>query len=513
MNLQRLFSFRFTRRLLIAGAAVIFIAPMVCAQSVIAQLDSNYRPPQELVGSQKQTRLPKGKATSPQVGNPGNGKTQQQAFELLVKEIENLVPGKLDDFPQRRKAAEDAVTAFQLRDGSRVIKIFDDHAKTDADFPPTSLLLAGLSFAVKDPKSGRALLERAGLKNADSPAVYSAFARLALNEGRVTDALALLEKMARVKNESTLSANAKEFYEHQLLDGMTDVAMRQQRFADARELLKKQREMGIKNAKVMMSSAELEFKEEKIDKATEYLAKLRENSPNARVPETIIASWFQKTAQPKEAAKWFEDAAKKYPDNPQVQVEVANWAFNEENFQLARVALNKLEEASQESPLTKSIKAKIAFANSSYVVAEGHFEELTAMQPENFDFANLFALCLIESNSDEKKQRALDIANRNFRGLPNNMIAQATLGYIQLRLGETESATSALGRALQGGKTPPEINFFGAALLLELGQAEKAKKVLEGLMQTKGIFLYRRAARKMLSDITSGLPEPAAKNQ
>ena len=75
--------------------------------------------------------------------------------------------------------------------------------------------------------SGLVLLERAAVENPDYPGVYAALARLAISQGRISDALALLEKCERVNQSAQIDEFVREHYERQLLDGLTDVAMRQ----------------------------------------------------------------------------------------------------------------------------------------------------------------------------------------------------------------------------------------------------------------------------------------------
>ncbi len=494
------------------GPLMALVLTVGLTPTVVAQYGPEYRAPQDVDGSRTGSgvQLNPG-ADQTQIENPttANQLSSEQVFDLLFKEMDNLIPGDFEEGSAQKKAVEDAVTAFQLRDANRVIQIFKDQGIKDPDFPPTDLLLAGLSYATRDPKSARALLERAGTESPGSPAVYAAFMRMAINENRNFDALALLEMLSRALDDASLSKKSKDFYELQYLDGMVDIAMRQQRYSDARAYLTKQRGLIPTNPKVLLMSAELEFKEKNLAQSMEYLKQLQTNLPQTRAAETIIASWFQRAGQPDDARKWMTEAATKYAENPQVQAEVASWAVNEEDFPAASAAIKKAE-IGGETPLSKSLKAKIAFAAESYGVAESHYQELYNKNPDNFDVANMYALSLIESNEPEKRVRALEIANRNFRALPENVVAQAVLGYIQLRLGDLEQAKSAIGRALQANSASPEIGFFGASVLREMKQIKDARTILDQALNHKGIFLYRSAANRMLTELNEELPAPTS---
>jgi predicted transcriptional regulator YheO len=58
---------------------------------------------------------------------------------------------------------------------------------------------------------------------------------------------------------------------------------------------------------------------------------------------------------------------------------------------------------------------------------------------------------------------------------------------------------------LQSNTASPEIRFFGAAVLREMKEYENSKTVLIQALNHKGIFLYRTAAKKMLSELDAEL--------
>lgn len=259
-----------------------------------------------------------------------------------------------------------------------------------------------------------------------------------------------------------------------------------------------------------MVFAELEFRENNLDKSKEYLNQLRATFPAARVPEAIIATWYQRAGQMDEAEKYILAAADKYPDDPQVQMEYASWAVSQEDFPVASEAIKKAETVNGENSMSKTLKAKIAFSRQFFAIAESHYGALFQASPDNFDAANMYALCLLESDDNSKRNLALEIANRNIQARPDNIVAQASLGYIRLRLVSVEQAKPALAQAAQNPGTSPEIDFFVASLLQKMNKNPEAKQLLEGALKHQGLFLYRLAAKKMLSELESSeLPAPS----
>ena len=449
----------------------------------------------------------------PQTGLSGDLTTTdaqgQRVFEALFNELDSMVPGEFD--AETKQSIEDAVTAFQLKNIDRVDTIFKELAAKNEGFPPPDLLMASLSYAVQDARSGLVLLERAAIDHPNYPGIYSALARLAISQGRTSDALALLEKCERIIETVEMDDVAREYFDRQLHDGMADVAMRQERFSDARGYLEKLRAATPNDPKVLMVSAELEFREDDIEKSQEFLELLKSKIPSTRAPESILASWYQRTGNEPEAEKWIRKAASKYEDDPQVQLEFASWAVNNENFPTASSAIAKAERRGGESEYSRNLKGKIAFCKQSYGAAEAHFQAIAQRKPNNFDVVNMYALSLVESDDPKKQRLAREIATRNFRALPDNIVAQAALGYIQLKLGETDQARTMLTQAARTPGTAPELDYFLASLLVKMGDEQQAKLVIEPALKNKGLFLYRSASERLLRELNKkaeDLPEP-----
>lgn len=431
-----------------------------------------------------------------------------ESAQMLLRELDNLIPGEFEDGSAEQKAIGAIIEAFQAGDPKVVVQLVEDAAKNPG-YPPADVILAALSYATNDQKSGQLLLERAAVKSPDDPAVFSAFARLATNSGRTTDARVLFDKLYSLISKEGVDAKIKEFYMAQYLDGMIDIAMTQLRFSDAREMLLEQRKTLPNHPKVLMVSAELEFKEKNVDKCLEFLKTMKSTYPKSRAPEAIIASWFQRTGDSDSAEKWIRKSAELYPNDPQVQLEFASWALNREDFPTAGAAVKKAEEVLTETAFSKNLKAKIAFARESYGVAEAHYASLIVSQPMDSDVSNMYALCLTESNNQDKYNKALGIATRNLQAMPNNRVAIASLGYIQMRGGDLDQAKLAFAKATQMPGASPEIDYFIGRYLKETGDLPKAKQFVDRALETEGLFLYRSAALKLQKEIESSeLPAP-----
>ena len=497
----------------ISNLAVLAIAIVatLAVRSASGQ-DAGFRSPQSIDGSREGETTPGAAAQTTGANQASRAAQAEKIFTALFKELDNMIPGDFERESAKKTAIEDAVKAFQVQDLKKVREIFEELAKQDKFFPPPELLLASLSYAVQDAKSGLILLEHAAVKYPDYPGLYTSFARLSISQNRISDALAMLEKCERkINSATTMNKPTKDYFMEQLLDGLTDVAMRQGRLDVARTYLDKQLASLPENAKVLMVSAELEFKEEKIEKSLEYLNLLKSKYPSTRSPESILATWSMRSNKPDEGEKWIRTAAQKYPDVPQVQLEFASWAVDKEDFPTASSAIIRAEKAGSENVFSRNLKGKIAFCNQSYGTAEVHYQAISEKQPNNFDSVNMYALSLIESKDENKRALAEKIAIKNAQSLPDNLVAQAALGYIELKLGRIEQARTLLSRVAQAPSAAPEISFFVASLLSKLGETQQAKTIVDSSLKHKGIFLYRKAAEQLSAELgksTGALPTP-----
>jgi predicted Zn-dependent protease len=498
----------FGRAALWAGCLLGLVSLLLSAQE--------YIPPQELDGSGLGAQQD---SLSGQLNDiPGANLSElnpeareEQVAAILVQELLNMIPAKLEDQSAVRQELASAVSAFRKQDFNQASELLGQIASSNPGFPPADLLRATLSYAVRDAENGLALLERAAIDHPSYPGIYSAFGRLALNQGRISDGLAQFEKCARLVAEQELEPQAKLYFEQQYLDGLIDVAMRQRRLTDAREYLEIQMGNLPGNLKVLMSFAELEFLEGNLQKSQQFLQTVKQKYSGARAPETILATWFDQQGNREQAGQWIKAAAEKYAQDMQVQLEYASYLVNIEDFPLASKVINDAEKIGNETAFSRNLKGRIAFCNESFGVAEAHYKAISDAQPNNFDAINMYALSLIESKDPEKRRLAREVATRTFRALPDNGVAAAALGYIQVRLGDLNQARELLGMVNLSMGMSPEIDYFIAAYLEAAGEKDRALMVLNSILEREGPFLYRKAAKKMhdrLKAADSSLPDP-----
>ena len=363
---------------------LVLVCPMF-AQSEEPQDKPSAAPSSLAIDNQQTDQLPSPNRVSAD-------QRKEQVAASLFRELDNLIPGTFEDDSPQKLAIEKVVQYFQEGKATDATSLLDELAARDKTFPPKELLLAAVTYAVNDAARGRLLLESAAVKYRDYPGVFLAFARLAINENRISDARAIMEKVDRLVGKKAFSEREANHFRELYLDGMIDISIRQQQREEARELTQQLKQLNPENHKYLLATAELDFQDGKVESSLDFLNQLKANLPQTRTPELIIATWYQQQGDTENTQKWAKTAAEKYPSDPLVQVEFANYAVVQENFEAANVAIQKAEQELGELPGTVNLKARIAFAQSSYEVAEANYQKLFNLQPQNFDASNMYAL-------------------------------------------------------------------------------------------------------------------------
>lgn len=457
--------------------------------------------------------------------NPGVSRTQtpqeknqQRVVETLLRELGEIIPGGIDSTPQRKASVTRIVETFVKGQGAAALDQIKAQKQVDAMFPPSELVIAALQFSSNNAANGRQTIEAAAWKNPGYPGVFLALARLAINENRNADGLAHLEKAERIMNAGQWSDAEKNHFRFRYLDGLADVKMRYQEWDQAGSLLNEIAQAKPNDPKLLVRQAEIMYRKDNIDESLQLLGKfaevLKTEGGTGRKPELMLATWLNRDDKVEDAEKWIVAASNKYPNDAEVAIEYANWMVGRERYNDAQAAIKKIVEASGETTATKFIKGKIAFAQEDYGLAESYFAELTLQEPGNFELANLRALALVESGTDQNKQRALQLAQRNVQLEPKNGVALGILGWVYYQLGDQQQAEGWLNRASQTGINSAEINYFVGRILSDQGLAKQAQTFIEDALKQKGVFLYRKAATRLLERLKaagSNLPTPGRK--
>ncbi|MEZ6094303.1 MAG: tetratricopeptide repeat protein [Pirellulaceae bacterium] len=449
------------------------------------------------------------------VEQPVQDEDTNNVVESLVKEISDLTPGGTGTDPKLSEGVAAAVRAFVESDPSGTYEQIDRLRSAFPQLPPASLVLAALHYTTGNPQEGNQRLEEAAATAPELPTIYNAFARVAINQGRKTDARVLLEKSVQLAGDDRWSESDKAFFKKSHDDAMADLLILRSDFGAARKYLEDLLASDPEMAKSILRLAQLDFRQGKMDAALARLEAFKKLTPEARVPELMLATMLVQNGKEGDAGEWVQKALDKYPNDQKVVLEYIDWMIAHEEFASVDALLTKKETEIGMLPAVLMLKGKMAFARQQYGESEKLFSTLRNSEPANLEVATMLALSMAESGDQEKLKKASEIVQQTMQLQPRNPVVMAVLGYVALKLGNMPAAGEWLNRASQGGNVPAETAYYIALFLESQGDKDRALELINTALSNRGLFLYRQSAldlQKQLSQKDDSLSAPGSGN-
>jgi len=123
----------------------------------------------------------------------------------------------------------------------------------------------------------------------------------------------------------------------------------------------------------------------------------------------------------------------------------------------------------------------------------------------NFPASNSLALVLIESDDDEARQRALEMAEGNValhrENSPQQVNALTTLAWVFYRLGRREDAEQILTQISQSNQLTSDGAYYVARLLVDRGESKRARTILEQVLSQEPVFATRADAQELFESL------------
>lgn len=136
--------------------------------------------------------------------------------------------------------------------------------------------------------------------------------------------------------------------------------------------------------------------------------------------------------------------------------------------------LQTLAELVAEAPDDFNVQYHFAlsyFMTQSYELAESHL--LKAIELEPIHYPSHLLLASLYQRRDENAQAAAQY-QKVVAIYPNLQIAHQELGFVQLRLGDTEKALQSFNRAIELDSVAPNVHYYAGVILGDQGDCERA---------------------------------------
>jgi tetratricopeptide (TPR) repeat protein len=393
------------------------------------------------------------------------------------------------------RQAQEAFNNRRFDDASKYLKAACAH---DAALPPARLLLARMFLASNQRRQGHQLLEQAAAEAPNRPEVYLAFAEVALNEGRLTDALLHFDKVGRLAESAELSAEAKQALRRQSLLGKASIGENRRDWAMVKQALVAALELDPNNAPARKSLGRALYFLGEVEPAGRELQQAAKIDPTLE-PARVTLGWLAARAgRQDEAAGWFRQSVETEPKRVSAHVAYATWLVEQGRVDDARTEAKEAERLKPDAPRVHAVLGLIARYSKDYPLAERYFEELHRKSPADFIASNQLVLVLADQEDADKRRRALELAQANARQWPNEPNAAASLGWACFREGRLEEAERYLRAASTSGQAAADTAYYLARVVSENAKPEELKALLKAAVEAPGLSAYREEARAWL---------------
>jgi tetratricopeptide (TPR) repeat protein len=413
------------------------------------------------------------------------------------------------------KEINNAITRFRERDIDGCRAILERAKSNNPKLPPPGVMMSTLWMAVSQLGPAREELENAAVKFPADPESYLKLGDLAFGEGRITDASVLFEKATGLTAGFNENPKRKRDFDIRCEAGTAAVAERRRQWDVAQKHLAKWIELDPDNAGSRLRMGNVLFQLGKEQEALAQFKEAKKIDKNAPLPELAMAQRNDEARKRDAAKKWIQDAIKAAPSDPAVQLFAARWYLQQGDLDAAKAATDQALKLDAKSLEAKFVRGLVARVGRDYASAEKFLNEAHFQSPGNFDVSNSLALVLIESEDDEARRRALELADTNVakyrENTPQQIPAVTTLAWVFYKLGRREDAERILEQVRRSNALSSDGAFYVARILADRGEKDLARKILDEVLENEPMFATRPDAVDLLAKLKkeAGVATPA----
>jgi tetratricopeptide (TPR) repeat protein len=382
---------------------------------------------------------------------------------------------------------------------------YDRIRKNTDTLPAMEIFLGKLLAAYNLLADSLSVLEQYTNQSPEDPEAYIAMGNVALKSGRVVDAWLHLQHSQRLIDQNRLPEGRQPLVIPLLLELQATVAERRKNWSEAEKLFlqlaERKPELGFplwRAGRVRVMAGEIESAKPLLEKAFEKDPRLP--SAPLTIAQTLhdTTNWIEDDTLSGEVEKWYQRAAEENPEFASGWASYFKWLLlsdRPEDVAKQYETIGESLKTDRELLLMRGLAARYL---NDLETAETILSTAHQASPQDIEIADQLALVLIESTDEAKRGRALQLAERNLRQLPQAEVTVATAAWIQLRLGAIDIADQLLTQLAARGNLTPQTAFYVAELMERSGQTQESQRLLKIAVESTGIFPQRDQARKRL---------------
>jgi tetratricopeptide (TPR) repeat protein len=407
------------------------------------------------------------------------------------------------DAPRSQATAlEEAVGYFQRGEFGRCLESLKAARLANPELSPPQVMLAEFHLRANQVAPARAALEQAAALEPGCAQIYLLLGRLALVEGRVTEAAVLLEKVLGLAAATDDPEVKRKSLQAEASAGLAIVAERRGDWPTAAARLTTWIESNPKDGQARVRLAHVLFLQAKRDKVLEELKRAAQDDPELDPAAILMARFYRDAGDSKKAGEWVEYAIKTAPRDPRAQLGAALHYLENDEVERARSHAEAAAKLDPSSARIKEVRGLIAWHRKDYPEAERLFQEIVVEAPGNVGAICMWALALAEQPSAAKHSRALQLAESLARIDSSSGLVLTVLGWVYHKNDRSDDAERALRAALQSGTASPEAPYYLARVLSDRGRKDDVGPLLKLSLDAPGRFAFRGEAREWLARVS-----------
>ncbi len=371
------------------------------------------------------------------------------------------------------------------------------------NLPPPEMMLARLYLSSGQIAAGRRLLEEVSIADPSHPELYLLFGKLALTEGRVTDAILQFEKASALDLPKDWTDAQRSYFQRECAVARTTIAELRRDWDAAAELYQQQVKANPQAAKLRDRFAMALFRNGQLKQAFEQFDIAHRQDPKIARPEVSMAVMHVQGQDYAKADQWLQKALAKYPDDAGVHFQCSIALMYEDRAEEAERHAAKAAELGLDSDALLSHRGLIAMQLGEHERAEEFYQQALE-RTQSIDAKTSLALALAEQDDPAKRKQAMEVIQSAAKQQPNYPMVKTVLGWVQFRNGQLDDAEATLREA--AGRLPSERTtlLFLSRVLMEQKHEDQARQVAERLRRVidqPGIVAFRPEARKWLDQV------------
>lgn len=396
-----------------------------------------------------------------------------------------------------------ALRAYRLGDVDACLSHLRDAVAKKPTLPPPDLILAGFHLNAGRHRLAREQLERFAAEGPKHPQMFMAFSKLALAEGRLTDAWAHLEIAANLGPPLNWNETEKQWFQTTLVRRKTAIAEQRGNWTEAVQLLERLMQIDSKATQLRTRYATALFAAGQRGKALEQFDIAHRSNPRLNPPEVAMAVLSFRQGDVHAADRWYERAIEVHPDSPAAHLEWAIALLHQDRAEEAALHAQQAEKLGlQTAPLLVNrgmIDRQLGKATSAIAL----FQRALKAEPGHTEATRQLTLALAGQSDGETRAKAVELAASIAREEGASARDVATLAWVQFRAGQQEQAKESLERALASGPSHPESLYLLGRILVQTGDQRGPALVrrLRERIGQPGLFVMRPAAMRWLDDL------------